>query len=44
MGVVVRERRERERSRSERGNTDLELTRFMTCGGGDAVVGVRGSC
>lgn len=38
MGVVDRCRREMGRSLSERGNNDLELTRFMTssgsCGGG----------
>lgn len=37
MGVVDRRRRERGRSLRERGNNDLELTRFMTsggCGGG----------
>lgn len=37
MGVVDRRRRERGKSLRERGNNDLELTRFMTsggCGGG----------
>lgn len=34
MGVVDRWRREMGKSLSERGNNDLELTRFMTSGGG----------